>query len=184
MGASVCISTTVVLRPAIPCGRYDRRVPYFLKIDGIAGESTDAKHKGEIEVESFSWGVAQSATPPGGGGGSGRASFEDLSVVTPFSRASPRLMQACATGEHLRSAVLTGRRSGGKAQFEFMTLVLSDVLVSAYRSGAASADKVVPSDEFSLAYSKLEIEHEAQLPTGAAGESTIAGFDLDRNQKL
>jgi len=160
-------------------------MPYFLKIDGIAGESADAKHKGEIEVESFSWGVAQSATPTGGGGGgAGRPSFEDLSVVTPFSRASPRLMQACATGEHLRSAVLTGRRSGGKAQFEFMTLTLSDVLVSAYRSGAASADKVVPSDEFSLAYSKLEIEHEAQLPTGAAGDSTVAGFELDRNQKL
>jgi type VI secretion system secreted protein Hcp len=176
-----------VLRPArTPSGRYDRRVPYFLKIDGIAGESTDAKHKGEIEVESFSWGVAQSAspTPGGGGGGTGRPSFDDLAVVTPFSRASPRLMQACATGEHLRSAVLTGRRSGGKAQFEFMTLTLSDVLVSTYRSGAASADKVVPSDEFSLAYSKLQIEHEAQLPTGAAGDSTVAGFDLARNQKL
>ena len=160
-------------------------MPYFLRIEGIAGESTDAKHKGEIEVESFSWGVSQSAAPtPGGGGGAGRASFEDLNVVTPFSRASPRLMQACATGEHLRSAVLTGRRSGGKAQFEFMTLTLSDVLVSAYRSSAASADRVVPGDEFSLAYSKLQIEHVAQAPTGAAGDSTVAGFDVTRNQKL
>ena len=158
-------------------------MPYFLRIEGIAGESTDAKHKGEIEVESFSWGVAQSAAP-GGGGGAGRASFEDLNVVTPFSRASPRLMQACATGEHLRSAVLTGRRSGGKAQFEFMTLTLSDVLVSAYRSSAASADRVVPGDEFSLAYSKLQIEHVAQAPTGAAGDATVAGFDVARNQKL
>jgi type VI secretion system secreted protein Hcp len=167
------------------CGRYDRRVPYFLRIEGIAGESTDAKHKGEIEVESFSWGVTQSAAPaPGGGGGAGRASFEDLNVVTPFSRASPRLMQACAAGEHLRSAVLTGRRSGGKAQFAFMTLTLSDVLVSAYRSSAASADRVVPGDEFSLAYAKLQIEHVAQAPTGAAGDATVAGFDVARNQKL
>ena len=28
----------------------------FLKLDTIAGESTDDKHKGEIEVESFSAG--------------------------------------------------------------------------------------------------------------------------------
>lgn len=161
-------------------------MPYFLKIDGIAGDSLDAKHKGEIEVESFSWGVSNSASPGvgSGGGGAGKAEFEDLNVVTPFSRASPRLFQACATGEHLRSAVLTGRQSGGKAQFEFVTLTLSDVLVSAYRTGVASADAVIPSDQFSLAYSKLQIEHKAQAPTGAAGGSTVAGFDVKANTKF
>lgn len=164
---------------------YHRVVPYFLKIEGIAGESTDAKHKGEIEVESFSWGVSQSASPSpaGGSGGAGKASLEDLHVVTPFSAASPRLFEACATGRHLPSAVLTGRRGGGKAQLEFVTLTLSDVLVRAYRSGAPSAE-VVPSDEFSLACSKLQIEHKAQSPTGAPGVTTVAGFDIARNQKL
>ena len=39
---------------------------WFLKIDGIAGESTDVAHKDEIDVLSWSWGVAQT-----GGGGSG-----------------------------------------------------------------------------------------------------------------
>ena len=32
------------------------QVDYFLKIEGVESESTDAKHKGEIELESFSWG--------------------------------------------------------------------------------------------------------------------------------
>ena len=31
-------------------------VDYFLKIDGIDGESTDDKHKGEIQLESYSFG--------------------------------------------------------------------------------------------------------------------------------
>lgn len=31
-------------------------VDYFLKIDGIDGESTDNKHKNEIDVLSWSWG--------------------------------------------------------------------------------------------------------------------------------
>lgn len=163
---------------------YHRGVPYFLKIEGIAGESTDAKHKGEIEVESFSWGVSQSASPsPAGGGGAGKATFDDLHVVTPFGAASPRLFEACATGRHLPSAVLTGRHAGGKAQLEFVTLTLSDVLVRTYRSGAPNPE-VVPSDEFSLACSKLQIEHKAQLPTGAPGAATVAGFDIARNQKL
>lgn len=30
------------------------QVDYFLKIDGIEGESTDAKHKNEIDVVSWS----------------------------------------------------------------------------------------------------------------------------------
>ena len=30
---------------------------YFLKIDGVDGESIDDKHKGSIELESFSWGA-------------------------------------------------------------------------------------------------------------------------------
>ena len=161
-------------------------VPYFLKIDGIAGDSTDAKHKGEIEVESFAWGVSNSASPGvgSGGGGAGKAAFEDLNIVAAFGSAGPRLFEACATGEHLPTAVLTGRQSGGKAQFEFVTLTLSDVLVSAYRTGVSTADAVIPSDEFSLAYAKLQIEHKAQTPTGAVGGSTVAGFDVKANAKL
>jgi type VI secretion system secreted protein Hcp len=158
-------------------------VPYFLKIDGIAGESTDAKHKGEIEVESFSFGVSQSVSAAGGaGGGAGKPTFEDLNVVTRFGKAGPRLLQACATGEHLRSAVLTGRRDG-QAQFAFVTLTLSDVLVRAYQSAAPTAE-VIPSDAFALAFAKLQIEHKAQKADGSAGESTVAGFDVRRNTKL
>ncbi len=159
-------------------------MPYFLKIEAIAGGSADAKHKGEIDVESFSFGVSNEAATAPGGGGSGRPAFEPLNVVTPFSKASPRLLQACATGEHLRSAVLTGSSGGGKGQFEFMRLTLSDVLVSAYGSGVESATAVIPSDGFSLSYSKLQIEHKAQSPTGTAGGSTVAGFDLASNQTL
>ena len=161
-------------------------MPYFLKIEGIVGESADAKNKGEIEVESFSFGVAQSASAPhaGAGGGTVRPTFQDLSVVTPFSSASPRLLEACATGEHLRSAVLTGHRAGGKAQFEFMRLTLSDVLISSYRSGASNPGAAVPSDEFSLAFSKMQIEHKAISPASAGGGSTVAGFDVLGDTKL
>jgi len=160
-------------------------VPYFLKIEGIVGSSLDAKHNDEIEVDSFSWGVAHTTASSTGGGGAaaGRPTFEALNVVTPFGKAGPRLFQACATGERLRSAVLTGGRGAGKAQFEFITLTLSDVLVSSYRSGAPSAE-VTPSDEFSLAFSKLKIEHRGQKADAGPGGSTVAGFDVQANTKF
>ena len=45
----------------------------FARIGTIKGESRDAKHKDEIEVLSWSWGLFQSDTiAHGGGGGAGR----------------------------------------------------------------------------------------------------------------
>ena len=71
----------------------------FAKLGDIKGESLDAKHKDEIEVLSFSWGVANTVAPGGGGGGgAGKATFHDLSFVHRIDSASPLLMKACATG--------------------------------------------------------------------------------------
>ena len=89
----------------------------FAKIGDIKGESTDAKHKDEIEVLSFSWGVA--TTPPtggGAGGGAGKATFQDLTIVHPIDKATPALLQACATGRHLKDATITHRKAGGSQQ--------------------------------------------------------------------
>lgn len=48
----------------------------FIKIDGIKGESTDDKHKDEIDVLSWSWGMSQSGTVhTTGGSGAGKVSF-------------------------------------------------------------------------------------------------------------
>ena len=44
-------------------------VEMFLKLAGIEGESSDAKHKGEIDVLAWSWGLSEEAgrdNPPSG----------------------------------------------------------------------------------------------------------------------
>ena len=52
---------------------------------------------------SFSWGVTNPAsTAPGGGAGAGKATFQDLSIVHNIDKASPQLLKACATGQHLQ----------------------------------------------------------------------------------
>ena len=40
----------------------------FAKLGDIKGESADSKHKDEIEVLSFSWGVTNSGSATSGGG--------------------------------------------------------------------------------------------------------------------
>src|SRR5438270_6686608 len=105
---------------------------YLLEIDGIKGESSDNKHPGTIEIDSFSWGATNSgAMSAGGGGGAGKVSFQDLHFTTKVNKSSPLLMLACASGQHIKKAVLYVRKQGGDQQ-EYYTITLADVLVTSY----------------------------------------------------
>src|SRR3981189_3517926 len=102
-------------------------VDYFLKIEGIPGESADSKHKDEIDLESWSWGVTQGGTMAyGGGGGAGKASFNDFHFTMKVNKSTPKLMLACANGEHIKKAVLTCRKAG-KDQQEFLKYTFTDL---------------------------------------------------------
>ena len=67
----------------------------FMEIDGIKGESQFKGHEGQIDIESWSWGLTQpTSTHTGGGGTSGKANVGDLSFVHKVDKSSPNLMQA------------------------------------------------------------------------------------------
>ena len=160
-------------------------VDYFLRIDGIPGESKDSKHKDEIDVEAWSWGEVNPVQHgPGSGVGAGKVQMQDFNFTTRFSKASPSLMLACASGKHLKSAVLTARRGGDKAQAEFLTFSLSDVLVSSYQTAGAEAGDVAPVDSVSLNFAKIQIEYKEQKADGSLGGSIKAGWDAKQNKQL
>jgi type VI secretion system secreted protein Hcp len=153
-------------------------VDYFLKIDGIEGESQDNKHKGEIDIESFSWGATQSGTiAVGGGGGAGKVSMQDFHFAMGANKATPILFLACAQGDHIKNAILTCRKAG-KEQQEFLKITMSDVLVSSFQTGGSGAGDVVPTDQISLNFAKIEVEYKEQDATGKLMGSTKKWFDL------
>ena len=159
-------------------------VDYFLKIDGIEGESHDTKHGKEIDLESWSWGESQSGTHSGGGGGgAGKVSMQDFNFVMKVNKASPKLLKACATGEHIKSAVLTCRKAG-KEQQEFLKITLSDLLVSSFQTGGSGGSGIVPTDQISLNYAKIEYEYKAQKPDGNLDGAIKAGYDLKQMQPI
>jgi type VI secretion system secreted protein Hcp len=157
---------------------------YFLKLDKIEGESGDAAHKNEIQVESFSWGVSQAGSfDAGGGGGSGRASFQDFHFVMKVSKASPKLMLACATGDHIGSAKLTCRKAGGE-QHEYLTITMTDIMVTSFQTGGSGGSDVIPMEQISLGYSKVEFEYKDQKADGTPGSPIKTGYDLKANKKI
>jgi type VI secretion system secreted protein Hcp len=157
---------------------------WFLKIDGVDGESTNATHKGEIDVLSWSWGVAQAGgSAGGGGGGAGKAAFQDFHFVARISKASPKLFLACATGSHLKWAALSGVRSAGKSKAtDFVKYKLSDVVVTS--DAHADDESGAPTEQFSLNYAKFEVSYSPTTATGKIDAPVSAGFDLKMNKKI
>jgi type VI secretion system secreted protein Hcp len=157
-------------------------IQYFLKLDCIDGESQDEQHKNEIAVEAWRWGESQAIAASGGGAGAGKAKFEELQVTLRISKASPKLLLAVASGLHIRSAILTGRRSGEPA-VEFLQITLSDVLVSAFQTSATLEDGL-PREQVSFNFSKIEYAYTPQNPDGSLGESVKVGWDVKVNRRV
>src|SRR5258708_9343181 len=98
-----------------------------IKIDGIEGESADAKHIKTIDVLAWSWGMSQSGTfHTGSGGGQGRASVQDLSFTNHVDSASTKLQHACVVGYHIKNAALTITKASGKEPLALLILSLQE----------------------------------------------------------
>jgi type VI secretion system secreted protein Hcp len=159
-------------------------VDYFLKIDGIEGESHDAKHKGEIHIASFSWGEKQEgAHAGGGGGGAGKVAVGDFHFTMSVNKSSPKLMLACACGEHIKEATLTCRKAGGKAE-GFYKIKMSDLLVSSYQTSGSGHGDLIPHDQITLNFAKIEFEYKEQKADGSMGAATTAGWDVKANKNV
>src|SRR5215475_7355549 len=105
---------------------------YFLKIEGIEGESQDAKHKGEIDVESFSWGENnQVVYGSHSEGKKPKVTMQDIHFTMFVSKASTKLMAACANGLKFTKAIFSLRKAGGDQQ-QYMKFTFHDVFITAY----------------------------------------------------
>ena len=156
---------------------------WFLKLDGIDGESTDSAHKGEIDIESWSWGVSNSGSTSGGGGGAGKATFQDFHFVSRISKASPALFLACASGSHIKEGLLSGRRGSAKSKgIDFLKYKLRDVLVTSVLQSDTESE--LPTEQFSLNFSKVDISYTPQSPSGKLEPTINVGWDVKTNKKL
>ena len=153
----------------------------FARIGTIKGESRDAMHKDEIEVLSWSWGVSQTGTmAPRGGGGVGKASFHDFTFTHHIDKASPALMRACATGEHIKDATITVRKAG-KGQQEYLVITMTDILITSV-SMSVSADGDSTAEGVTLTFAKVDLAYMPQKPDGSLDAGIHFTFDLKANK--
>ncbi len=160
---------------------------FFLKLGDIKGESLDDKHKGEIDLISFKFGVRQpgAAAAVGAGGGIGKAQFHEFEFTKRIDSASAKLMLACASGQHFPEVTLSCRRAGG-TQAEYLKIKLEQVLVSGYETsgGEGNLKDTLPIDTFHLNFAKITYNYKAQNSDGTEGANTQTGWDLQKNVKV
>lgn len=152
-------------------------VDYFLKIDGIEGDSQDASHRGEIQLSSWTWGASNSGTMQFGGGGGGRAQMDNFDFAMRVNKATPKLVQKLFSGEHITKAVLTCRKGGKKPQ-EYLKITFEDIIVASYRTGGSQGDDAIPDESISLNFAKLNFEYREQKSSGKPGGAIVASHDL------
>jgi len=149
----------------------------FAKIGDIKGESFDSKHKDEIEVFSFSWGVANAVSAsPGTGAAVGKATFHDLNFVHHIDKASPSLLAACASGQHLKDATITHRKAG-KGQQEYLIIKMNDVIITAVTHGGSAADSPA-FENVNLTFAKVDFEYKPQKADGSLDAGIHFKYDL------
>ena len=137
-----------------------------IKFDGVEGESTHVDHKGEIEVLSWSWSVANDAQQSGGGAGKGKASAGDLNFSHLYDKASPVLSKKSAQGLHFKEVTLTSAKSG-EGQKDFLKVKLSEVFVTSVSTGQGGNGDIV--ENVTLSYAEIEFAYKPQDGKGGLG---------------
>jgi len=157
-------------------------VDMFLKLDGIDGESKDAKHAGEIDIESFAWGMAQTGSGHRGtGSGTGKVDIHDVTITKVVDKSSPSLMLACANGKHIAKGSIVVRKAG-ENPLEYLTIDLEKILVSNYHTnGTNTAD--VHTETVTLNFVKMKLEYWTQNDKGAKDKNANFSWDVAQNQK-
>lgn len=160
----------------------------FIKIDGIPGESTDAKHKDWIEVVSYNHKIEQPASSTAssvGGATAERVNHGTFNVVHQLDKATPKLLEACCTGKHIKEVVFELCRAGGD-KVKYMEIKLEQVLISRVEDvGAAEAGLGYPTETIALSYGKIKWTYTQQKRAdGAAGGNVSAGWDLTANKTI
>ena len=157
-------------------------VDMFLKLDDIKGESIDHKHKDEVDVLAWSWGLSQSGTTHmGGGGGAGKVNVQDLSLTKYVDKSSPNLIIATCNGKHYKQAVLTVRKAGENA-LEYLKITMKEVLISSVSTGGSGGEDRL-TENVTLNFGWFKVEYTPQKSDGTGDAAVEAVWDIAGNVK-
>jgi len=159
----------------------------YLKVEGVEGDSTDAKHGKWIEIVSYNHGISQA---PGGslsGQGAltgGKADHQDFSITKRLDSSSPTLALKCCMGEAIPEITFELCRATGE-KTTFMKYVMRNVIVASVSpSGSADSEDPLPSEEVTFRYGEIAWSYTPTSPTGETGAAVEASWSTMEDKAM
>jgi type VI secretion system secreted protein Hcp len=157
-------------------------IEYFLKLDGIKGESASSKHVDEIELHSWTWGAQNATSITGTGLSAGKVKFSDISISKPVDKSSAKLLELCCTGKHIANGLLTCCKStGDKNPADYLTIKFEEIHIASFQAGGSAGDDV-GSESISFAFGKIEYDYKIQGKDGTLTAAGTAKYDITKRE--
>ena len=155
----------------------------FLKLDTVPVESQDEKHKGELEILSYSWGASNlGMVAVGGGNSAGKAQIQDFHFSVPIGKSVDLLVVRCLGGEHLPKAILTQRKAGKTPQ-DALQIVFENVMLTNVNL-ANSTGAGIGTVQVSFNFESYKIQAFEQCADGTTKKCGNTGWNQKRNVKI
>ena len=157
-------------------------VDFFLKIDGVDGESVVTGKEKHMQLLAWSWGMSQTGTTHHGtGGGAGKVNVQDLSFTKHVDKATPVVIQACCTGRHFDKATLSARKAGDKP-LEYLTIEMKNVIVTSVSQGGSGGEEL-QTENITLNFASFTLDYQPQNDKGAKeGGKITANFNMAKGE--
>jgi type VI secretion system secreted protein Hcp len=159
-------------------------IDVYMQIEGIKGESQDAKHKDWIECLSWNAGLNQprsTSASTAGGHTAERVEFEMVTIRKLADLSSPILMQHCAMGKTIPKITFQFMRADGNgAPINYFEIVLTNAIIGTFHPGIEVGTFL--QEQVGFHFAKMNMKYTQQKIGGGVGGSTIGGWDLASNK--
>lgn len=156
-------------------------VDMFMDLGPVKGESRDKAYAGKIDILAWSWGVSNSGSAHVGGGiGSGKANFQDISVTKYIDLSSSDLLKSVSLGTHFPECKIIVRKAGGTKQLEYFTILMKEVMVTSYQTGGSGGEDRL-TESLTLTFANVEVKYQAQNEKGEKAGDTKFAYSIAEN---
>ena len=153
-------------------------VDFFLKLEGIDGQSSDKGHANWIEVFSIDHGAMQNVTMQRGADVAGRGQFLPFKFTHAVDKATPKLQQFCMNGQKIAKAEFASCRAIAGVQVPVYEIKMENVKVAKAEVKTVEGEIV---EEVELVAGKLTWKVTPIKPDNTKDGAIEAAFDQIAN---
>jgi len=103
-----------------------------------------------------------------------------LSLSKFVDKSTATLMSKCCDGSHIATGKLTLRKAGGNSPVEYLTVEMSEILVSSIQTGGSTGDDR-QIEQLSLNFAKFTATYTPQKDDGSADVPIPVTWDIAAN---